>query len=53
MHSMKVQQLVGRLTRDGGSSDDELARFDRTLAEHLTAHPNLKSCRRNRRASIR
>lgn len=39
--AVKLQQVVGRLAVLDGGRQDELARFQRTLAQHLSVHPDL------------
>ncbi|MGH8516567.1 MAG: hypothetical protein ACREUE_03810, partial [Panacagrimonas sp.] len=39
--AVKLQQIVGRLAVSDGTRGDELGRFERTLAKHLRANPNL------------
>jgi hypothetical protein len=45
----RLRQLTGRLTAAPGAPEGELPRFERALAEHLRAHPDL-SVRGNRMA---
>jgi hypothetical protein len=39
--TLRLQQVVGRLTVPDGGRQDELVRFRRVLARHLSIHPDL------------